>query len=60
MNAGKWCLGAYVMANLTEHNFNQPIISDRKFYTEYYVLANLIEHDRLEQFGLAPHLQKLY
>jgi hypothetical protein len=60
MNAGKFCLGAYVMVSVTEVTFNEPPVITRKFLTEYYVLANFIEHDRLEQFGLTPHLQKLY
>jgi hypothetical protein len=51
---------AFLGANILEVSFNEPPRTYRKFLTEYYVLANKIEHDRLEQFGLNPHLQKLY
>lgn len=51
---------AILTANITELSFNEPPRNNRKFLTEYYVLANKIEYDRLEQSGLGPHLQKLY
>jgi hypothetical protein len=48
---GKLCLTGYLMANMTGWDFNEPFRQDRKLLTEYYVLANFIEYDRLEQIG---------
>lgn len=42
----------YVTANVLMLDFGTELFPDRKLLTEYYVLANRIDHDRLEQTGV--------
>lgn len=44
---GKWGLTAYLVASLGGIDFNTPFRKEKKYLTEYYMLANSIEYDRL-------------
>jgi hypothetical protein len=44
---GKWGLAAYLVASLASIDFNAPFRKEKKYLTEYYMLASIIEYDRL-------------
>ena len=51
----------YLLFNLAEIDLNEYYWSDPpRVMTEYETLANLAEHDHLDQSGKEPHLLDLF